>query len=405
VDVYQTLVDNPYLWVFGASLAAGGALAQLAVFPSRRRNPTRARTVKWVLFCVNLSVAVSAVVAGIFLTDLVHRLDRALVYFALIVVGLAFLGLRFKKAVGIPMFVLVTAVVVLSISFLQAWGAFTGETEIAEVTVLAATGGSLYLELELPDDVPPTILAIEGEYFAPVVEMVIFEDWCVFLGRRSLYRFIGLSGFVRERDETGYRFRQTPGDYYFPEPSGITGSLYQWFEANEQRIPGVKSVQVEVDLKRARTLHQYSIRVQSDGGVQIIDVSMNVDSSGVTRREGRPVEDHAKGTLEPWLVSHDTVTVMMITFYKAGSRGTYYYSVHDRQGNLFTPYSFTVVWGRGSSSGKEKVHSFASQEAMDKRLQSLVRRKIDQGYTLLYSYIREDNHRDLARTLRRMKAS
>jgi predicted DNA-binding WGR domain protein len=96
---------------------------------------------------------------------------------------------------------------------------------------------------------------------------------------------------------------------------------------------------------------------------------------------------------------------MMITFYKASSRGHFYYSVHDRQGNLFTPYSFTVVWGRGSSSGTEKVYSFASQEAMDKRLQALVRQKVDQGYTLLYSYIREDHHRNLARTLRRMKAS
>jgi hypothetical protein len=232
-----------------------------------------------VLFCVYLSVAVSSVVAGIFLSDLADRLDPTLVYFALIVAGLAFLGLRFKKAAGIPMFVLITAIVVLAFSFLQAWAAFTGEAEIAQVTVLSATGDSLYLELDLPGDGSPTILTLEGQYFAPVVETVIFEDWYVFLGRRSLYRFIGLSGFVRERDEAGYRFRQTADDYYFPEPSGITGSLYRWFEAKEQRLPGVKTVQVEVDLKRARTLHEYSIRVQSDGGVQIVDVSMDVGAA------------------------------------------------------------------------------------------------------------------------------
>lgn len=292
MDAYQSLIGNPYLWAFAAALAAGASLARLTTLPSRRTNPSRARTVKWVLFCLYLSVAVAAVVAGVFLSDLAQRLDRALVYFALIVAGLAFLGLRFKKAAGIPMFVLLTAVVVLAVSFLQAWAAFTGETEIAQVTVLSASGGSLYLELEQPDGRPPTIVTLEGQYFAPIVETVIFEDWYVFLGRRSLYRFIGLSGFVRENDETGYRFRQTMGDYYFPEPSGITGSLYRWFEANEQRIPGVKSVQVEVDLKRARTLHEYSIRVQSDGGVQIVDVSMDVGSQATPRgriRVGKPL--------------------------------------------------------------------------------------------------------------------
>jgi hypothetical protein len=289
VDAYQPLTSNPYLWAFIASVFFGAALARLTAFPSKRRNASRARTTKWVLFCVYLSLAVAAVVAGVFLSDLVGQADRQLVYFALIVTGLGFAGLRFKKAAGVPIFVLGTAVVILAVSFLQAWAAFTGETEIARVTVLSTNGGSQHLELEPADDSPPVILTLQGDYFAPIVETVIFDDWYVFLGRRSLYRFVGISGFVREQDETGYRFRQTGDDHYFPEPSGITGSLYRWFEVNEHRIPGVKSVQVEVDLKRARTLHQYSIRVQRDGGVHIVDVSMNVGANGAPWPSARSV--------------------------------------------------------------------------------------------------------------------
>ena len=61
-------------------------------------------------------------------------------------------------------------------------------------------------------------------------------------------------------------------------PSGITETAYNLFEQNEREIPGIKTVQVDLDLKRVRensahnpaALEVYSIRVQNDGGVQIV---------------------------------------------------------------------------------------------------------------------------------------
>ncbi len=56
----------------------------------------------------------------------------------------------------------------------------------------------------------------------------------------------------------------------------MSETVYRAFEKWEGRIPGVKAVQVEMDLKRvestagARSLDTYSVRVQNDGGVEVV---------------------------------------------------------------------------------------------------------------------------------------
>jgi hypothetical protein len=48
--------------------------------------------------------------------------------------------------------------------------------------------------------------------------------------------------------------------------------LWELYERHEKRLPGVRSVQVEMDLKRARELATYSLRLQNDGGLQIVEL-------------------------------------------------------------------------------------------------------------------------------------
>ncbi len=80
---------------------------------------------------------------------------------------------------------------------------------------------------------------------------------------------------------------------------------------------------------------------------------------------------------------------MMITFYKPGTSGScFYYTVHDRQGSLFTSYSLTVIWGRALDRGKEKVYAFENRAEIDAKIRDLIRQRIRKGYKVLYSYFR-----------------
>jgi hypothetical protein len=133
------------------------------------------------------------------------------------------------------------------------------------------------MRLELaPRGALPVLLTMDGVYFAPIVKVVIFDDVLVFLGAKTWYRFEGMNSF----DEG---FTQVKTAYRFPRPFGVSERLWAFFEMNERRVPGVKTVQVGMDAKRPaaprlddvqpKEFATYSIRVQNDGGVEIINAS------------------------------------------------------------------------------------------------------------------------------------
>jgi len=95
---------------------------------------------------------------------------------------------------------------------------------------------------------------------------------------------------------------------------------------------------------------------------------------------------------------------MTITFYKQQSGFTRYYTMHDRQGSLFSPYTFTAVWGRVLERGREKVYTFDSRETMDKKLRELMRKRISSGYRVLYSFSRSSEYKEIFKTAVEIKA-
>ena len=87
---------------------------------------------------------------------------------------------------------------------------------------------------------------------------------------------------------------------------------------------------------------------------------------------------------------------MIITFYKTDTTGRpRYYSIHDRQGNLFSEYSFTVIWGMNLNKGHEKAYVFESRKAMDEKLRSIMAGKTSRGYKVLYSFARDRKYKEL----------
>lgn len=81
----------------------------------------------------------------------------------------------------------------------------------------------------------------------------------------------------------------------------------------------------------------------------------------------------------------------MITLYKAQSNSQIaYYTIHDRQALLTARYSITISWYSGSSKPREKVYGFDTREEKDKKIRAIFKRKIREGYYLLYSYLKKN---------------
>jgi predicted DNA-binding WGR domain protein len=95
----------------------------------------------------------------------------------------------------------------------------------------------------------------------------------------------------------------------------------------------------------------------------------------------------------------------MITLYRADPAGTaHYYTLHDRQGHLFSHYSFTAAWGRNLARAREKVYQFDNQSDMDAKIRGLIREKLTRGYKVLYSYLRPNEMPGLRPILKKYAA-
>lgn len=259
------LLASPLPWVVLGGLFFGAALSRATRGIRSARDPERASTRKWVLVSLGFSLAVLSGLFAVFLPGPSRILSVSYAWAAGAAAVVAFAALRFRRAMGIPVVVLAVAVAALAALFLQSIRAFTGETEIASVRVVTVDDASMRLEL-VPRGEPPVLLTMKGTSFSPVVRVVIFSDTLVFLGARTWYRFEGLTSFDQN-------LRQQDTDFRLPRPPGVSERLWRLFEAHEAKIPGVKAVQTELIVKKAKEFATYGIRVQNDGGVEVVQKS------------------------------------------------------------------------------------------------------------------------------------
>ncbi|MCX7788975.1 MAG: hypothetical protein N2442_14895 [Spirochaetes bacterium] len=87
---------------------------------------------------------------------------------------------------------------------------------------------------------------------------------------------------------------------------------------------------------------------------------------------------------------------MMVTLYRKDNQGhAFYYTIHDRQGSLFAPFTLTVMWGRRLDRSREKIFTFATHQEMNRKVRWILDKKIRDGYRVLYSYFRSEDAADL----------
>ncbi len=258
----RPILSSPFPWVVLAGVFLGAAIMSLTRRTRHRRDPERARTRKWVAACVLASVAVVFGLLAVFIPGPEKIAHVSFAWTAGIAAGVSFLALRFRKSLGIPVLVLLIAAVAVLGLFFRSIHAFTGETEIATVRAIAVAGDSMKIELARRG-AAPALLTLDGVEFSPVVKVVIFDDLPVFLGAETWYRFVEMTSYDRNGTQSKSR-------YQLPQAPGISERLWEFFERYETRLPGVKTVQTERPSKRATEFATYSIRVQNDGGVEIV---------------------------------------------------------------------------------------------------------------------------------------
>lgn len=80
---------------------------------------------------------------------------------------------------------------------------------------------------------------------------------------------------------------------------------------------------------------------------------------------------------------------MIITLYRPGKDGkTHYYTVHDRQPLLDSPYSLCASWRVGLGKERESLHRFGSLLERDKMIRRLIALRVRAGYKILYTFTR-----------------
>jgi len=84
------------------------------------------------------------------------------------------------------------------------------------------------------------------------------------------------------------------------------------------------------------------------------------------------------------------IWLMIITLYKPGADGSIrYYTIHDRQPLLTARFALTVAWRAGEGREREKIYGFETLSEVDTKVRQVFKRKVKDGYRLLYSFVRE----------------
>jgi len=265
--LFNPLTVSPYPWIFMVSILTGYSLSKLTTSVKKARNPEKAKNRKWVIIYISLSIAIVLALCAIFVPGPEKILDAGLLTFFIIMSPLFFLAFRFKKAVGIAFVSVFVLLIIAILLFIQALVAFTGETEIAQVKVISIRDERIKYEL-IPSQREPVLVEIDGINFAPEVRLIIFDDFLVFFGAKTWYRFEAMQHKDPQKSgETVTTFNRYP----LKTAQGLPEAIYNFVVNNSILFPGIKAIQGQITYPEpVRELTTYSIRVQNDGGVQIV---------------------------------------------------------------------------------------------------------------------------------------
>jgi hypothetical protein len=223
---------HPLSWLFFTGVFLGAAAAIITVRPGRRKDPARFLRRRPTKIYLALSGAAACFTAALFASS-PDGLPRE--FFLAMLTGflLAGFGLRFKKAAGIPLFVLSLAALVFGVKALDGWNSAGKTVPAARILVLGLEENSASLSFT-PEGSKETIIRAALRPESPInIKTAVLRIPAAYLvfSAIPLYRIQALSSAGQDHPLP------------LPEPSSWEKALLNlpgvYIEIRETPLPGI----------------------------------------------------------------------------------------------------------------------------------------------------------------------
>ncbi|MFW6293406.1 MAG: hypothetical protein ACOC7V_13910, partial [Spirochaetota bacterium] len=242
------------------------------------RDPQRVAGRRWAYTWLALAGAVASTTLGILIPveagmptgTAFLRVDS--LYAAAAGIVIAGVGVRFPRAGGVPVLLVVGALVVLAAWSVRGFLPVRGEVELGTMTVLAVRDEGMTVEVQLDAqdaDGVPVVVAVAGRELVVDVELLDLRPAFFLLGAERFVRYLGpdaATGSPRDdassRGESGFF-----GGDLEPAPAVPTPPL-EWM----LRLPTPRLARLErasASAARVNLLRTYRIVVPADGGPRL----------------------------------------------------------------------------------------------------------------------------------------
>ncbi len=246
------LLQSPVFWLIVGGLFFGAAAAQLTIISRRTRDPAKTRRRKPTKIFLLLAAAIPSFTVAVILS-----LPAGVKYFpSLAAAGAAVLvggiGLRFKKTAGVLLLVLAGLAGYGARSALREWTPVYGPVDAGSIKVLhmGEAETSLLVSLSGQDE---TVMTVPSRKITVRLEILVFADPYVLLGRKVSYKFAALKS----------------GDAEHPFNAAFSGTGFA--ERVLYGLPGVEIKQVEAEMPPAELFSTYILRIDVNGGAAIAE--------------------------------------------------------------------------------------------------------------------------------------
>ena len=191
------LIRHPLFWAALTGAALGGALAAATSNVARARRPARARSRKWTRASLLATVAVITATCGVFLANGTDFIRVPSLYVGLGTLVLCAAAMRFPRAGGIPVLIVIGAVTLVAAMVMHPFLPVRGEITVAELQLLSVDSSSAYVEVN--DNGPaspgmPRVAEVPGATVSVHAGMLTISDYLFFLGATEGVIFEGLDG-------------------------------------------------------------------------------------------------------------------------------------------------------------------------------------------------------------------
>jgi hypothetical protein len=237
------MLQHPLFWLFCSGFSVGAIIALLSVRTALRADPQKFRKSRPVKIYLLLTSAVTCLTIAFF-ASAPGGIPLRFLTAPLTGVLAGGLGLRFKKAAGIPLLIICAASVAVGAAALPAWNAVNSRETVGNLIVLsldeADTSLCVSANVEQVLRVPAGRIRVKTDFLSFPKPYLIFSAL-------SFYRLVSLLAADSE-----YPLAAAPSAW----EKALLG------------LPGVRIETVETELQNPQLFSSYTISVYPDGEVR-----------------------------------------------------------------------------------------------------------------------------------------